>query len=119
MKTHAQIGYDILNKSESPLFSLAAEVALYHHEKWDGSGYPEGLKGEAIPTSARIVALADVFDVLTMERPYKKAWSVEAAFAEIECGAGQHFDPELTALFLAIRPQILEIKCHWDDQEQS
>jgi putative two-component system response regulator len=117
MKCHARTGYDILSKSDTPLFNMAAEVALYHHEKWDGSGYPEGLQGEAIPESARIVALADVFDALTMVRPYKKAWSIEDTLAEIQRGRGQHFDPRLTDCFLGIREEILEIKKHWDDQE--
>ncbi|MFT4925784.1 MAG: putative two-component system response regulator [Phenylobacterium sp.] len=119
MKTHPQIGFDILSKSTAPLFKMAAEIALFHHEKWNGSGYPMGLSGEAIPQTARIVALADVFDALTMERPYKKAWSVEAAMAEIESGRGQHFDPELTDCFLSISEEIIEIKTHWDDKETS
>lgn len=117
MKTHARIGYEILCKNKSALFSMAAEVALYHHEKWNGSGYPEGLKGEAIPESARIVALADVFDALTMQRPYKKAWSIEAAMAEIVLGRGKHFDPRLTDCFISIREEIVKIKGHWDEME--
>jgi putative two-component system response regulator len=118
MKTHAQIGYDILCKSKSPLFKVAAEVALYHHEKWDGSGYPKGLKGEAIPLAARIVALADVFDALTMDRPYKKAWTMAASVEEIKRGSGTHFDPQLVDCFLQIQPQILQIKSHWDEREE-
>ena len=73
MKRHPQIGYDILSRSSAPLFRLAAEIALYHHAHWDGNGYPAGLAGERIPESARIVALADVFDALTTQRPYKDA----------------------------------------------
>lgn len=119
MKQHAQIGYDILSKNESALFKMAAEVALYHHEKWNGSGYPEGLKDESIPESARIVALADVFDALTMQRPYKAAWSIEDAFTEIELGRGQHFDPRLSDCFVSIRAEIVEIKKHWDEMEKS
>ena len=113
MRQHCQFGYDILSKSDAPLFKLAAEVALRHHEKWDGSGYPDGLRGGEIPESARIVAIGDVFDALTMERPYKNAWSTERAFREIEIGAGHHFDPELAACFLDIKPKILEIKDQW------
>ncbi|NQZ08141.1 MAG: response regulator [Algicola sp.] len=119
MKTHAQIGYDILSKSDAPLFKLASEVALYHHEKWDGSGYPKGLKGEKIPQSARIVAIADVFDALTMVRPYKDAWPVEDAVAEIKKGRGQHFDPELVDCFMDCLDNILAIKNHWDERENA
>ncbi len=116
MKSHSMIGYRVLKKSESPLFQLAAEVALYHHEKWDGSGYPEGLKGEAIPESARIVAISDVFDALTMKRPYKGPWPIEDAFAEIRKSAGSHFDPELVDCFLKIETEIRAIKNRWERQ---
>jgi len=99
MNTHAQIGHDILQDADpSPLLSLAAEIALHHHEKWDGSGYPQGLAGEAIPLSARIVALCDVYDALRSPRPYKAAWPVEKAQAYILEQAGQHFDPQLVQL---------------------
>ena len=113
MKTHSQIGYDILSRGNSPVFKMAAEIALYHHEKWDGSGYPQGLSGEAIPESARIVAIADVFDALTMDRPYKKAWSVEEAIAEIKKGSGKHFEPQLVNKFENILPDICNIKKQW------
>jgi putative two-component system response regulator len=113
MRRHCQIGYDILSKSDSPLFSLAADIAMNHHEKWDGSGYPRGLAGNAIPEAARITTLADVFDALTMRRPYKEAWSVDEAFALIQDGAGSHFDPNLAINFIKIKPQILEIKARW------
>ena len=113
MQRHCQIGYDILSKSEVPLFKLAAEVALYHHEKWDGSGYPLGLTGIAIPESARIAALADVFDALTMYRPYQKPWPVAIAVATIREGSAFHFDPAMVRLFLDIQPEILEIKDKW------
>jgi len=95
MKTHSQIGYDILSKCHSDLFNMAAEIALYHHEKWDGSGYPIGLSGEQIPVSARIVAIADVFDALTMKRPYKEPWTIEKAIQLIKSESGHHFDPKL------------------------
>ena len=110
MRTHAQIGHDILSNSHSPLFKLAAEVAVSHHERWDGSGYPNGLKGTNIPESGRIVAIADVFDALTMIRPYKKAWSVSEAFDYIRDNAGSHFDPALAEKFLTIKDDIISIK---------
>ncbi len=113
MKTHSAVGHSILTKSETPLFCLAAEIALYHLEKWDGSGYPEGLKGENIPESARIVAIGDVFDALTMKRPYKEAWSIEAAFAEIKKNSGSHFDPLIVECFFIVEKQIRDIKDQW------
>lgn len=117
MKTHAKIGFQILSESDTPIFQLAAEVAHYHHEKWDGSGYPEGLVGEAIPESARIVAIADVFDALTMNRPYKKAWSSEQAVDLLKKDAGSHFDPRLIDVFISNLPEVLEIKAYWDRKE--
>ena len=118
MRTHSQIGYQILSKSDAPLFKLAAEIALNHHEKWDGSGYPKGLITEQIPESALIVAIADVFDALTMVRPYKKAWPDEDAFSFIEQQSGSHFSPRLVAAFLDIKAEILEIKAYWNEQER-
>ena len=117
MRTHTQIGHDILRLSDSPMFSLAAEVALRHHEKWDGSGYPDGLAGNAIPESARIVAIADVFDALTMRRPYKEPWPIDRVVGAIREGVGSHFDPRLAEAFLSILPKILEIKAEWDEIE--
>ncbi|RLT92137.1 HD domain-containing phosphohydrolase [Ketobacter sp.] len=110
MKQHPEIGAEILGESDVPLLQLARSVALHHHEKWDGSGYPFGLQGEAIPIEARIVALADVFDALTSERPYKKAWTVEAALEYVEEQSGRHFDPDLVKIFRASLPDILVIK---------
>ena len=118
MKTHSEIGHRILSKSQTPLFKMAADIALYHHEKWDGSGYPQALKGKDIPESARIVAIADVFDALTIERPYKRPWSMDKAFSFIEQQAGSHFDPELATLFLSLRAEIEEIKREYDELEQ-
>ncbi len=115
MKTHAAIGADLLAGSNSPLIQLASIIALTHHEKWDGSGYPRGLKGSAIPLSGRICAVCDVFDALTSERPYKKAWTVEDAMAELHAGAGKHFDPDLIAVFAGILPQILEIRAQYQE----
>jgi len=114
MRTHSEIGYGILNLSNTDLFKLAAEVALSHHERWDGTGYPQGLKAEQIPESARIVAIADVFDALTMERPYKKSWSIDKAFALLQEEAGSHFDKALVDLFISIKDEILGIKAAWD-----
>lgn len=113
MKNHADIGYQILSKSETALFQLAAEIALSHHEKWNGSGYPQELSGADIPESARIVAIADVFDALTMKRPYKQAWSVEDAFDTLVEDAGSHFDPRLVNLFLQIKDEIMAIRDEW------
>jgi putative two-component system response regulator len=109
MKTHTLIGADLLAGDDSDLMILAHDIALTHHEKWDGSGYPHGLAGEDIPPAGRIVALADVFDALTSERPYKPAWPVERAVALIREQAGRHFDPELAEVFLSVLPRVLAI----------
>ncbi len=119
MKTHTEIGHRILRASDTPLFRMAAEIALYHHEKWDGSGYPYGLRGKEIPQSARIVAIADVFDALTMRRPYKQAWSIEAAFEQLRKDAGAHFDPFLVERFVGIEGEIRDIKAEWDEKEST
>jgi putative two-component system response regulator len=100
MQSHTTIGGEILRGGTSHVLSLADEIALTHHEKWNGKGYPNGLAGEAIPVSGRIVTLSDVFDALTHARPYKKAWPLDEAIAEIRESAGTHFDPALTTLFL-------------------
>lgn len=113
MKLHSEIGASILSHSQEPIFVMAAEIARYHHEKWDGSGYPYGLSGNQIPESARIVAIADVFDALTMERPYKKPWSIEDAVVEIKKGSGNHFDPKLVHIFEKILPEIIQTKSDW------
>jgi len=113
MKTHPQIGYDILSKSDAPVFRLAAEVALYHHEKWDGSGYPGEVSGKDIPESARIVALADVFDALSMKRPYKEPWPIERIMTHLDASAGIHFDPQLIHIFSEILPELLDIQSRW------
>ena len=99
MKTHAAIGSKILAGSQFRMMQLADEIANFHHEKWDGSGY-HGVAGANIPAAARIVALADVFDVLTHSRPYKQPWPVEEAIGLIERERGRHFDPTLVDLFL-------------------
>lgn len=110
MKSHVTIGAHILDGDDSALLTLAREIALSHHEKWDGTGYPHGLVGAAIPQSCRIVALADVFDALTSERPYKRAWTVEASLEYIHEQSGQHFDPEVVGHFMQLLPQILAIR---------
>ncbi|OIQ26430.1 two-component system response regulator [uncultured Vibrio sp.] len=115
MQQHVKIGGDIIGDSDSLLLQMAREIALYHHEKWDGSGYPHGTKGEEIPLSARIVAIADVFDALTSERPYKKAWSIEKTVALIKEEAGSHFDPHLVDVFLGQLDQALKIKESFTD----
>lgn len=119
IKTHTQIGYSILNMKEgrSKLFSMAADVALNHHEKWNGLGYPSGLKETEISEAARITAIADVFDALTMKRSYKEAWPVEEAFAEIEKCKGEHFDPHLVDVFMEIKEEILDLKEQWNKKE--
>ncbi|MCI0733714.1 MAG: two-component system response regulator [Methylococcaceae bacterium] len=110
MRRHPEIGAEILGEHSSELLNLARQVALTHHEMWNGQGYPEGLKGEEIPLAGRIVTLADVFDALTTERPYKKAWTVEKTLEFIQKKSGVIFDPWLVEVFLGIVPQILEIK---------
>jgi len=111
MKTHCAIGAEIIGESgDSELLQLSACVALTHHEKWDGNGYPNGLKGDNIPFEGRIVAIADVFDALTSVRPYKKAWAVENAMDLLFEESGKHFDPNLVPLFKQHLPEILEIK---------
>ncbi|MGM0443326.1 MAG: HD domain-containing phosphohydrolase [Fibrobacterota bacterium] len=119
MKGHPKIGADILHvkRGRSRLFDMAAEIALNHHEKWDGSGYPNGKSGADIPESARIAAIADVFDALTMKRPYKEAWPVQRAFDTLLKDRGSHFDPSLIDTFLDIRDEILHIKAEWDRKE--
>ncbi len=113
MRRHPEIGAEIIGEHPTGVLQLAREIALAHHEKWDGSGYPRGLAGEAIPLSARIVAIADVFDALTTRRPYKEPWPVQEAMSHIAAQAGKHFDPALVALFAPLLPQLLEIRARW------
>lgn len=116
MKEHAQYGFDILNDSPSKLMQLGAEIALSHHEKFDGSGYPFGLKNEEISIYGRIVAVADVFDALTSERPYKKAWPVDDAIGYLRDQSGTHFDRSCVYAFLHDIDHILNIKEQFKDQ---
>lgn len=116
MKRHTLVGWEILKGSASPMLQLAAEIALSHHEKYDGSGYPHGLAGEAIPLSGRIVAVADVFDALTSARPYKRAWEIERAFALLQENRGNHFDPACVDAFLAEIDAVLAIRTQYLDE---
>jgi putative two-component system response regulator len=109
METHSEIGAEIIGRHDNALLKMARSVALSHHEKWDGSGYPHGLKGKDIPIESRIVAIADVFDALTSRRPYKEPWPVEKAIALIQSESGSHFDPELVSVFMDNIQEVLEI----------
>ena len=110
MQRHAEIGAQIIGEDGSDLLAMAHKIALCHHEKWDGTGYPNGLQKECIPFEARIAALADVFDALTSERPYKKAWSVQSANELIREQREKHFDPDLVDAFFGCQEKILEIR---------
>jgi response regulator RpfG family c-di-GMP phosphodiesterase len=115
MKRHTIAGHEILKDSESEMLRTAAEIALSHHERYDGSGYPQGLRGDAIPLSGRLCSIVDVFDALTSVRPYKSAWPVDEAVVTIRSGAGTQFDPEIVALFDASQPELLDIKRRFAD----
>jgi putative two-component system response regulator len=113
MRTHPTIGASIIGEHEGGMLKVAHDVALCHHEKWDGSGYPRGLKGEQIPLCGRIVAVADVFDALTSVRPYKPAWPLQQACDWLNEERGRHFQPELVELFLQRLPAIQDIMQRW------
>jgi putative two-component system response regulator len=115
MKQHARFGHELLSGSASPVVQTGAVIALAHHEKYDGSGYPDRLAGQDIPLYGRIVAVADVFDALTSERPYKKAWDLERAVAYLRDGAESHFDPYCVAAFLDNWRGVLEIRAQFRD----
>ncbi len=117
MKMHTLYGSKILEGSHVGYIRFAEVIALTHHEKWDGSGYPFGIKGDKIPLVGRIMAIADVFDALTSRRPYKKAFSVEKSFEIINQGRGTHFDPDIVDAFFSITGQILEVKEKYTDEE--
>jgi putative two-component system response regulator len=116
MQSHVEIGVRIIGDHPRGVLAVAHRIALGHHEKWDGSGYPSGLAGEAIPFEARIVAIADVFDALTSERPYKKAWPVQEALNYLRENRGRHFDPALVDLFLTLMDPVHEIMQRWAEQ---
>ncbi|MCU4137722.1 MAG: Response regulator c-di-GMP phosphodiesterase [Thermodesulfobacteria bacterium] len=116
MKMHTVIGAKILEGSKIKYLKAAEKIALLHHERWDGTGYPYGLKGKKIPLFARIVSIADVFDALTSDRPYRKALPVDTAFEIIKNEAGRHFDPELVEIFLKIKDEIIELRELFKDE---
>lgn len=115
MKKHTEYGHQILKDSSCSLLEYASIIALSHHEKWDGSGYPKGLQGTDIPIFGRITAIADVFDALTMDRPYKKAWSIDEAVQLINDQSGKHFDPQLVDVFNNVLDQFIAIKEKYTD----
>ncbi|MBD8532869.1 MULTISPECIES: two-component system response regulator [unclassified Massilia] len=113
MQSHATIGAEIIGEHGDGMLRLAHQIALTHHEKYDGSGYPNGLAGDAIPLTGRIVAIADVFDALTSVRPYKRAWTEEEAVAHMVQQKGKHFDPALIDLFVGQLPAIRAVRERW------
>ena len=117
MKTHTTIGAELLKGGNSQFLIMASEIALTHHEKWDGTGYPYGISGERIPLIGRICCLCDVFDALMTKRPYKNAWSIEATLEEIRKGKDAHFDPRLVDLFLKIVPELRHVHEKYADQD--
>jgi putative two-component system response regulator len=117
MKRHSMIGYDILKGSRSKTLQSGAEIALSHHEKFDGTGYPKGLAGHDIPIFSRIVAVADVFDALTSVRPYKKAWPLEDVKRHLQAEAGTHLDPACVAAFFEQWDAVLEIRQRYVDAD--
>ena len=117
MKGHARLGFELLDGSESAVLQAAATIARSHHEKFDGSGYPAGLSGTAIPLFGRIVAVADVFDALVSDRPYKRQWPPERALDFLQQGANTHFDPRCVAAFLARQDEALEIRARYQDEQ--
>lgn len=119
MKQHTTMGRSILKGPETGFIKLAETIALTHHEKWDGTGYPEGLKAGEIPQAGRITAIADVFDALTSKRPYKEPFSLDKAFAIIKEDRGKHFDPEAVDAFFAVQDKIVSIKDTYKDEEES
>ncbi|MGA8049095.1 MAG: HD domain-containing phosphohydrolase, partial [Burkholderiales bacterium] len=112
---HPIMGHEILKGSASKYVRMGALIALGHHEKYDGSGYPNGLIGDHIVLCARIVAVADVFDALTSVRPYKKAWPTEEAMQYLRSQRGGHFDPRLVDAFLGVRPEVERVQNEWRD----
>ena len=118
MQKHPIVGYEILQNSPSKYLQMGGEIALAHHERFDGKGYPYQLKGTSIPLSARIVAIADVLDALTSKRPYKEAWTMDKAFEYLESESGKHFDPSIISATLSIRDTIEKIYASQDNHLQ-
>lgn len=119
MKTHPLIGAQILESDDDPLLFMASVISLTHHEKWDGTGYPNGLKADQIPLEGRIIAVADVIDALMSKRPYKEPWSVEQTTTYLKEQRGNHFDPEIADLAIELMPQIVEIRALYPDESSS
>ncbi|MCS7279729.1 MAG: response regulator [Thermodesulfobacteriaceae bacterium] len=117
IKKHTLIGFKILEGSKIKYLQVAEKIALFHHERWDGTGYPYGLRGKKIPLFARITAIADVFDALTTDRPYRRALSISQALEIIKHSSGTHFDPELVNIFFKIKDQIIEIRNFFKDED--
>ncbi len=117
MKTHTTLGAQLLSGSRFALMKMGEQIALAHHEKWDGTGYPKGLKREDISLVGRICGLCDVFDALTSKRPYKEAWPVEKAVTEIKNGSGRHFDPKIVECLMDTLSKFVEIKDKFDEPE--
>ena len=115
MKSHTTIGHSIFSQSRLPVLTLAAQIALNHHERWDGNGYPNGISGRVIPVHARITSIVDVFDAVSHERVYKKAWDLDTSFAYIADESGKLFDPEIARIFIDIRKEIEEIYYKYTD----
>ena len=115
MRKHPEIGARIIGEHKDGVLAMAHRIALYHHEKWDGTGYPCGLIGEAIPLEARIVAIADVFDALTSVRPYKRAWTFDEAQNLLRQESGRHFDPQLVDVFFSLMPQVLAVAAEFGE----
>jgi putative two-component system response regulator len=116
-QSHTRLGQRILDVPDSPVIALAAQIALTHHEKWDGSGYPRGLSGEDIPLAGRITAVADVFDALSSKRPYKPAFPLDRCISIMEEGRGKHFDPRVLDAFFARRDCIVRIRIELADAD--
>jgi HD-GYP domain-containing protein (c-di-GMP phosphodiesterase class II) len=110
VKTHSLLGARVLAGGETELLEVAERIVRHHHERWDGGGYPDGLVGEDIPAAARITHVADVFDVLVHERPYKDSWSVDEAAEEIRAGAGTQFDPDVVQAFEDLGPAAWQVE---------
>jgi response regulator RpfG family c-di-GMP phosphodiesterase len=119
IKEHASIGYNILKSSKRKIIKAAATVAVQHHERWDGKGYPKGLKGDQIHIFGRIVCLIDIFDAVSNERVYKPAWSMERTLAYIKEEREKIFDPELVDIFLENLDEFLEIKSKYADEDKA
>ncbi len=116
LQRHAEVGAHILEVGSSRILDMARTIALTHHERWDGSGYPLGLKGDDIPLVGRIVAVADVFDALSSRRSYKKAFPLDECFQIMLESRGSHFDPDVLDAFLSVRDQVVQVQLHYADE---